>query len=486
MCGSKAGHLLLMALMGIALFASVGNSQLSTINQGDIATVKAYADAFNQSRNYVTPFGPAEQYCWTSGTFLAYHPCNDYQTCTGTANLVCTVSGQGGCMLDVLATHILAYKNGVDRLDAAYSSFMIGYSSFSTSNIAGSLSQMDSAFDAMKSAADEVSQSKLRLPDQIPCPCTNASNCCLGRCPEARFNYSAIAAGKARISEIRLKSCSDGTPGGQCSASKPQECVLGQLANNANRCGCPAGMRPAADGKACEFIPCMDNGVIVPAATCSPRTVGKKCENGSLIDKPSECGCPAGQFLSGNICLCPTINSQACNITNVTKYHNVTYLFDRGMQKTLDTPYTFEKKLCYAVQSAYTGPGCSQLLNSTVNSTPVFESPDPQMASAVKVQCDRCPAICSRNPPNGIQCGECSCPSNIGFCETQNERVNLTGTLAYCADELLHPQKDEKAACSNGFECKTNECRNSACYDRRHDIVQVILDWLESLFRFGK
>ena len=141
MHGSNARHILglaLIALMGIALLAPFGNT-LSTITPADIVILKAYADAFNQSRNYVTPSGPAEQYCWASGTFLAYRPCYDIPTCTQTANLVCSVSGQG-CALDVLAADILAYKNGVDGLNAAYSSFMAGYNSFSASNIEGSLS----------------------------------------------------------------------------------------------------------------------------------------------------------------------------------------------------------------------------------------------------------------------------------------------------------------------------------------------------------
>lgn len=542
MCKGKANHIcwqafhfLLIALMSAALLAPIGNSQPSTITREDIAILKTYADAFNQSRNYITPSGPAEQYCLTTGTFLAYHPCFDLQTCTQTANLVCTVSGQQGCMVDVLAAHILDYKNGVDKLNAAYSQFMAGYNSFSTSNMGGPLGQMDSSFDAMKVSADEVSQSKLRLPDRIPCPCTNATNCCIGRCPEARFNYSAIASGKARISEVRLKSCSDGTPGGQCSAQKPLECILGQLAGNAARCGCPALMRAAQGGAACEYIPCMDNGVSVPDATCSPQTSGRMCVNGTLVDKASSCpckfgttkqgeacaivlcadgtkagacsankpkeciltetnigmlidnasrcGCPAGQFRSGNICLCPIVNSQACNITNVTKYNDVTYVFDRGDKKTVNESYTFEKKRCYSVNSTYTGTGCTQLANSSINSTPVFESPDPWQATTIKVPCSRCPAACARSQPIGIQCGYCSCPSNLGFCNTPNERVNMNDTPAYCTGELLQPQKEENTACSNGFECKTNECRKT-CYDRTHDMVQVVLDWINSLSGF--
>jgi len=341
-----------------------------------------------------------------------------------TANLVCSVSG-GSCMVDILAVHILDYKNGVDKLNAAYFSFMSGYGSFSASSIEGSLGQMDRAFDAMKITADEVGQSKLRLPDRIPCPC-NVTDCCLGRCPEARFNYTAIAAGKAEISRILLKSCSDGTPGGQCSPQKPQECVLGQLVGNAAKCGCPSGMRAASGGASCEYIPCMDSGVSVPEAACSPKTPGKMCVNGQLVDKASSCpckpgtakqgeaciivlcadgtkhgecsaskpkecilteentgalidnstrcGCPAGQYASGNSCLCPTKQSEVCNTTNLTRYHLVTYVFDRNDTKTADESYTFEKKLCYSANSTYTGAGCTQLVNSTVNSTPIFES----------------------------------------------------------------------------------------------------------------
>jgi hypothetical protein len=461
-------------------------------------------------------------------------------TCMETANLVCVVSGQQGCMVDLLAVHILAYKNGVDRLNAAYSSFMAGYNSFSASNIAGSLGQMESAFNAMKAAADEQSQSKLRLPDQIPCPCgSNASDCCLGRCPEARFNYTAIASGKAEIGRILLKSCSDGTQGGQCSQQKPMECLLGSLAANAAKCGCPAGMRVASGGTICEYIPCIDGGVSVPEAACSPITSGKMCVNGTLVDKASSCpckagtsrqgeaciavlchdgtiagecsaskpqecamagngtgvlvdnaarcGCPPGQHASGNSCLCPQAISEVCNITNVTRYRDVTYVFDRNYTKTASTPYTFEKKACYSANSTYTGAGCTVLVNSTIGSTPVFESQDPWMPSTIKVPCSRCPGICNRSAPIGIQCGGCSCPANLGFCSAGGERVDMAdGTPAYCQNELFMPQKDDGAACLGGFECKAGACRNAKCYNRQNDAVQLLIDWLQRLLGIGE
>ncbi|MFA5106405.1 MAG: hypothetical protein WC506_05615 [Candidatus Micrarchaeia archaeon] len=525
--------------MAIALLAPIGSSQSSTINHNDILILKAYADAFNQSRNYQTPYGPAEDYCMSTGTFLAYQPCYDLQTCMATANLLCTVSGQQGCMLDVLAAGILDYKTGVDNLDSAYSSFMSGYNAFSPNNAAASLKQMDAAYDDMKSAADQVSQNKMRLPDQIPCPCTSGADCCIGRCPEAKFNYTALALGKGQIINISQKPCSDGTAGGQCSAQKPSECVLGVLVGNPSKCGCPTGMRAASDGITCEFIPCIDNGVSVPQGACSSKTIGKKCVNGMLIDKssecgcppgmraaqdgnacefnpcmdgnvsvpggacstmtigkkcsngtlvdmPSECGCPAGLVLSGNSCLCPVVSSIACNTTNVTKFHGVTYLFDRGINKTVNESYTFEKTTCHSVLNTYTGDNCTQLANSSVNSTPTYESPAPYIAGIVQVSCGRCPAICGRGMPIGLKCGDCTCPANLGFCDIAGARVNATGIPAYCADELLRPQKNDSAACTSGFECLAGECRDLKCYNRQHDPLQLFIDWMQGLFGFGK
>ncbi len=469
----------ILALILLAAFTQLCVAFDTTITQLDISIIKSHADAFNQSRNYLTAHGPAEDYCLSTGTFLAHQSCFDIPTCTATANLVCTVSGSQGCMVDVLAIHILAYKNGVSRLNAAYSKFLAGYQTFSTGDIDGSLNTMESAFDSMKAAADEISQSKLRMPDQIPCPCTDSSNCCLGRCPEARFNYTAILLGKARINDVRLKNCLDGTPGGQCSASKPAECVLGRLVENSYRCGCPNGMRQKGSG--CEPITCLDGGTIVPYNACSTATIGKKCAEGILISKPSECGCPPAQLRLGETCYCPNVTSQTCNITNVTKRHNVTYIFDGGYTKTAEESYTFEKMHCYKTISSFEGAACTALTSFIVNSTPNFITPDPDMPTTLSIACGRCPVDCTRQPPTGLACGECACPKNFGFCSTNGERTNATNP-AYCENGLLLPQKPEGANCTNGYECQTNECRNALCYNRRNDLFQRIIDWLQRLF----
>ena len=176
---------------------------------GDLAELKGYADRFNASRNVQTKYGPAEQICYTSGTFLAHKPCNDLASCIQTATMFCTITGSDGCMVDLLATHILTYKKSIDKLNDAYSKFSLAYSGFGPTTITDSLNSMDASFDSMKAAADEVSQSKLRQPEKIPCNagCDSAhiQNCCLGVCPEAQFDYAAITAGKAKVASLRAK-----------------------------------------------------------------------------------------------------------------------------------------------------------------------------------------------------------------------------------------------------------------------------------------
>ncbi|MFA6214056.1 MAG: hypothetical protein WC717_02145, partial [Candidatus Micrarchaeia archaeon] len=65
---SQARRFLLIPLLGILFLAQLGNPA-STITSSDIIILKSYADAFNQSRDYLTPHGPAEHYCLTTGTF---------------------------------------------------------------------------------------------------------------------------------------------------------------------------------------------------------------------------------------------------------------------------------------------------------------------------------------------------------------------------------------------------------------------------------
>jgi hypothetical protein len=165
----------------------------------ELSQLKGFADSFNKSRNYKSKYGAVEQMCYSSGTFLSYKPCNDLSTCMQTASLVCYVTGSDGCMVDVLATHILAYKKSIDKLNDAYSKFSTAYSTFSPATAATSLVTMDESFVSMKAAADEVMQSKLRFPEAAVC------RDCLGICPEAHFDYASLTSGREKVALLKQK-----------------------------------------------------------------------------------------------------------------------------------------------------------------------------------------------------------------------------------------------------------------------------------------
>jgi len=124
----------------------------------------------------------------------------------------------------------------------------------------------------------------------------------LTKCPCTKFSGWEQSGSGDDATCVQAK-CTDGTMNGQCSAvTKPKVCVGGSTyTDNSTKCGCPAGKRVAAGGIFCEFIPCTDGDVSVPEGMCSAKKQ-KKCVNGALIDKASECGCPIGQTLQGETC----------------------------------------------------------------------------------------------------------------------------------------------------------------------------------------
>jgi len=130
---------------------------------------------------------------------------------------------------------------------------------------------------------------------------------------------SATLVGQATCTVSSLpQTCSDGTPAGSCSATKPKECMNGYLLNNATKCGCPVGTKVAAGGIFCESVPCTDGDIIVPEGTCSAKKQ-KKCVGGVLVNKASECGCPSSMTTTGESCIsAPTTPENQSNQTPIT------------------------------------------------------------------------------------------------------------------------------------------------------------------------
>jgi len=130
--------------------------------------------------------------------------------------------------------------------------------------------------------------------------------------------------------------CADGTPSGFCSVTKPQMCMAGALVDNATMCGCPPGKIISVNGIFCEFSPCMDGNVSVPDGTCSAN-MQKKCVNGVLVDKATECGCPSGTIQQGELCITQTAETiSSCGTLGTV---NTIYMLDQNVN-TAGTCFT--------------------------------------------------------------------------------------------------------------------------------------------------
>ena len=93
--------------------------------------------------------------------------------------------------------------------------------------------------------------------------------------------------------------CSDGTEYGQCSTTKPLFCNEGTLINKASICGCAEGSVPQGDSCVIAVQRCSDGTEYGQCSVSKPLF----CNNGNLINKAGVCGCPYGKVAQGDSCV---------------------------------------------------------------------------------------------------------------------------------------------------------------------------------------
>lgn len=121
------------------------------------------------------------------------------------------------------------------------------------------------------------------------CPCT------------AVAGYVQVGTGDTASCE--LAKCGSLNNGDCNTSNKPKMCSYGSFIDNSTKCGCPSGMVKNNDGLGCSYPPCNDTGITVANGVCSSKTIGKKCTNGVLVDKASECPCTGGLTKIGETCV---------------------------------------------------------------------------------------------------------------------------------------------------------------------------------------
>ncbi|MFP4524048.1 MAG: AN1-type zinc finger domain-containing protein [Candidatus Woesearchaeota archaeon] len=95
-----------------------------------------------------------------------------------------------------------------------------------------------------------------------------------------------------------LEPCEDGTKHHHCSLNKPYFCENGTLVNKSSKCGCPQEFRSVNDS--CEKIQRCEDGTIYDECSTEKPLF---CTEGELIEKASRCGCPREYKVKGEECI---------------------------------------------------------------------------------------------------------------------------------------------------------------------------------------
>jgi hypothetical protein len=76
---------------------------------------------------------------------------------------------------------------------------------------------------------------------------------------------------------------------------------------------------------------------------------------------------------------------------------------------------------------------------------------------------------------------------DIGIC-INGFRDNVNNTNVYCLNNTWNAQKQDNESCQNSFECKSNFCNNSLCYDvkarveENSSLITKIMLWFQHIF----
>jgi hypothetical protein len=125
----------------------------------------------------------------------------------------------------------------------------------------------------------------------------------------SNVNYDTIISRFSNASkDVTFPSCSDGTPYGKCSSTKPLFCFAGQLVNRCRLCGCSSSdftcqlnetsasvINEGKWGK-CVSKKCTDGTLYNNCSITKPLF----CSNGTLSNNCNSCGCPAEQMCQAN------------------------------------------------------------------------------------------------------------------------------------------------------------------------------------------
>ena len=180
---------------GTAISAVLSEHYTHTLlpSDSDLATFRTDLLAFNASRNAKIDAAQKTYVMGIEDTCMLYTnlksvPCNTSGTCTTTAVMLCARYEVGSCSPEMISPFLLDYALSINTLKAKVPDAMSISNSITLSNAAAQLAQLKSDLAAIKSAATNISKSKLRFATRTQCPTLD----CMGICPAYNFDNTSL------------------------------------------------------------------------------------------------------------------------------------------------------------------------------------------------------------------------------------------------------------------------------------------------------
>jgi hypothetical protein len=118
-------------------------------------------------------------------------------------------------------------------------------------------------------------------------------------CVQQTTTPSGTEQEKLAQTQIQTKMCEDNTIYNKCSSTKPKFCDNGTLIDKSSLCGCP--QKYDVFGESCVKKKCSDGTIVDECSVNKP----KFCTENGLIDNPVNCGCQNEYELIDSVCKPP-------------------------------------------------------------------------------------------------------------------------------------------------------------------------------------
>jgi len=174
-------------------------------SQLEFQQLRDTVDAYNDSRNFKTPYGKSEEVCRTQ-LKTGMSPdgfCLDQTTCLVVAQMICNRYGAGSCDPSGFVAPFISYSTNLKGLDDNIKGIFSDLDTLTPNNVNSQLTDIQARLGKVKQYDAGVRQTPLRLP-ALGESCSD----CIGFCPSPTNNASSVNAALSQVQFLIDKTAS--------------------------------------------------------------------------------------------------------------------------------------------------------------------------------------------------------------------------------------------------------------------------------------